>query len=94
MDVPSPDEIINGVKPKAKMVMHGPDGQQIQLTDDQERALGVIMSGMAFVFIGIKPTESGADFFRALHGDETDLRNARPFLDEQISKAFRKREIV
>ena len=36
----------------------------------------IAMDGMSFVVVGIKPTDSGADFFTAVHGDREDLRNA------------------
>lgn len=58
------------------------------LSPDQQKALGVILSGMAFVCVGIKPTASGADFFTALHGEPADLRNAQPHLERVIGNAY------
>lgn len=67
----------------------GPDG----LTDDQRKAAQIVISGMPFVIIGIKPTERGADFFTAVHGDATDLRNAQQHLEGVISRAFDRKGI-
>lgn len=67
----------------------GPDG----LTEDQRKAIQVILSGMTFVLIGIKPTDRGADFFTSLHGDATDLRNSQQHLDGVIARALSKRGI-
>lgn len=62
----------------------GPDG----LTEDQRKAVQVVLGGMSFVLIGIKPTDRGADFFTAVHGDAGELRNAQPHLDGVIARAF------
>ena len=67
----------------------GPDG----LTEDQRKAIQVILSGMTFVLIGIKPTDRGADFFTSVHGDAGELRNAQPHLDGVIARAFSKKNI-
>jgi hypothetical protein len=67
----------------------GPDG----LSEDQRKAVQVVLSGMPFVLIGIKATERGADFFTALHGDAADLRNAQPHLDGVIERAFARKGI-
>jgi hypothetical protein len=62
----------------------GADG----LTDDQRKAMQVILSGMSFILVGIKPTDRGADFFTAVHGEAHDLRNAQPHLDGVIARAY------
>jgi hypothetical protein len=62
----------------------GPDG----LTDDQRKAVQLVLSGMSFVMVAIKPTERGADFFTAVHGDAAELRNAQPHLDGVIGRAY------
>lgn len=67
----------------------GPDG----LTEDQRKAVGCILSGMPFVFVAIKPTDRGADFFTALHGDPTDLRNAQPHLEGVIARLYDRKGI-
>ena len=67
----------------------GSDG----LTEDQRKGIQVILSGMTFVLIGIKPSDRGADFFTSVHGDATDLRNAQPHLDGVIARAFSKRGV-
>ncbi len=63
------------------------------LTEDQQKAMQCIMSGMAFVFLGIKPTDSGADFFTSLHGDPTDLRNAQEHLPGVIERLYDRKGI-
>lgn len=67
----------------------GPDG----LSEDQRKAMQVVLSGMPFVLIGIKATERGADFFTAMHGEAADLRNAQPHLDGVIERAFARKGI-
>lgn len=57
------------------------------LSADQEKAIQVIMSGMSFACVGIKPTDQGADFFTAVEGDASDLRNALPHLEGVIERA-------
>ena len=63
------------------------------LSPDQEKALHVILSGMSFVCIGVKPSDGGADFFTAVEGDEDDLRNAQPHLEGVIERAFDRKGI-
>jgi len=58
------------------------------LSEDQRKALSIVMSGMPFVLVGIKATDSGADFFTALHGDDSDLRNAQSHLSGVIERAY------
>lgn len=68
----------------------GPDG----LTDDQRKAVQLVLSGMAFVCIGIKPTDRGADFFTAVDGDPSDLRNALDHLGGVIERAYGRKGLV
>jgi hypothetical protein len=63
------------------------------LSEDQRKALGIVLSGIPFVLIGIKPTPSGADFFTALGGDAADLRNARDHLDGVIDRAYTRKGV-
>ena len=67
----------------------GADG----LTDEQRKGIQIILGGMTFVLIGIKPTERGADFFTAVHGDATELRNAQGHLEGVIARAFSRKGI-
>jgi hypothetical protein len=67
----------------------GPDG----LTEDQRKAVQIVLSGMPFVLVGIKPTDRGADFFTAVHGDHTDLRNAQDHLPGVIERAYSRKGI-
>lgn len=62
----------------------GPDG----LTEDQRKAMQIVLSGMSFIVIGIKPSGGGADFFTAVQGDPAELRNAQDHLSGVIERAF------
>ncbi len=64
-----------------------------QLNEDQQKAINCILSGMTFVFLGIKPTDSGADFFTALHGEPPDLRNAQEHLPGVIARLYDRKGI-
>ena len=63
------------------------------LSEDQRKAISLVMSGMPFVLVALKPTESGADFFTAVHGDAGDLRNASSHLPGVIERAFARKGI-
>lgn len=63
------------------------------LSEDQRKAISLVMSGLPFVMVGIKPTESGADFFTAVHGEDGDLRNAASHLPGVIERAFARKGI-
>lgn len=60
---------------------------------EQQKALAIILGGMPFVLIGIKPTPSGADFFTAVHGDAADLRNAASHLPGVIERAYARKGV-
>ena len=75
-------------------VLRGPGGEVVSMSKDQEKALQCILGGMAFVFVGIQPTDRGADFFRAAHGDEADLRNAYDHIHNQVDKALAAKGIL
>jgi len=72
----------------------GPDGTGIILTPDQHKALSHILAGTAFVFIGIKETANGADFFTALHGEPAVLRNAQDELPAVIARLYTRRGVT
>ncbi len=74
---------------KAVEAPAGPDG----LTDDQRKAMQIVLSGMSFVVIGIKPSGGGADFFTAVQGDPTELRNAQDHLGGVIERALARKGI-
>jgi hypothetical protein len=74
---------------KSEAPVVGADG----LTDDQRKAMQIVLSGMPFVLIGIKPTASGADFFTAVSGEAADLRNAQDHLGGVIDRAFARKGI-
>lgn len=61
------------------------------LTADQEKALQVVMSGMSFVLVGIKPTDTGADFFTAIDGNADELRNAADHIAGVVDRLYTKR---
>ena len=61
------------------------------LSPDREKAIKLIMSGVSFILIGVKPAPTGADFFTALDGDATDLRNAESHLPEVIGRLYERK---
>jgi hypothetical protein len=58
------------------------------LSEDQRKAMQLVLSGMSFVMVGIKPTPSGADFFTAVHGNSDELSAAQDHLPGVIERAF------
>ena len=61
----------------------------MDLNEDQQKAVGIILSGQTFICIGIdQPASGGADFFTACHGDESFLRNAEGSLPDVIHRLF------
>ena len=58
------------------------------LSEAQHKAIGLILAGKPFVFIALSPTNTGCDFYRAVHGEKTDLQNAAPHLHAQLDKAL------
>lgn len=88
-----PDKIIPfpGMSPRNLGDKTPPQGVPIlpaNMTAQQQKAIVCITSGMPFVFVGIKPSDTGADFFTALHGNDTDLRNAQDHLPEVIQRLY------
>lgn len=75
--------------PAAAAPAVGADG----MTEDQRKAVQIVLSGMAFVLVGIKPTDRGADFFTAVHGEPSDLRNAQDHLSGVIARAYDRKGI-
>jgi hypothetical protein len=65
-----------------------PEEVTLLLTARQQKAVQIIASGMAFVIVGIKPDATGASFHTSLHGDHTDLRNAKDHLLEVIARLY------
>jgi len=49
---------------------------------------GALAGDLAVIVIAVRPADTGADFYTAIHGDPTDLRNARDHLDGVISRAY------
>ena len=99
----SDDNVIQfpGAKPKPKLDP-APAPQPVgrsqalnpaDLNEDQRKAIGIVLSGKAFVIVGIAPTQSGADFYTAVHGEKTDLRNAQAHLPDVIDRAFTRKGI-
>jgi hypothetical protein len=70
-----------------------PEDALAGLSEEQRKAIGIVLSGTAFVVVGIKPSERGADFFTAVAGDHTDLRNAQPHLAGVIERALSRKGV-
>lgn len=63
------------------------------ISAEQVKAIQLVQSGMSFICIAIKPTQGGADFFTAVHGDASELRNAQDNLGGVIDRAFSRKGI-
>ena len=89
---PAPEE------PESMFIqMQNPDGSlgpKIPMSKAQLKAMQLIMQGMTFVFVGLKPTQTGADFFTAVHGEHTDLRNASDEIPNIVARALHKEGII
>jgi len=64
------------------------------LSADQEKAVQLALSGLGFVMVAIKPTDGGADFFTAVHGDADQIAAAHPHLDGVIERALRRHGVI
>ncbi len=110
-DFPTPDELINNTyKPKPKPApqvgvsgMPKPSGFLIpaDITPQQHKAISIVLSGLPFVIVGIRPTttgedptHTGADFHTELSGDKDDLRAAGPELPGVIERLYGRNGIV
>jgi hypothetical protein len=85
--------------PGAKAPVEKPSDQMpvlpVDLNADQQKAIGIILSGQTFICIGIdQPASGGADFFTACHGDEGYLRNAEDHLPAVIHRLLVRKGIV
>lgn len=94
----SDDNVIQfpGAKPKSSPASEQkakPPRSPEDLTEEQRKAIGIIMSGRAFVLVGIEPTQTGADFYTAVYGEKNDLRNALSHLPDVIVRAFNRKGI-
>lgn len=69
-------------------------GKPIPLSPDQNKAMGLILSGMPFVLVAIRETDGGADFYTALHGEPTVLRNAQDELPAVIARLYAKKGVT
>jgi hypothetical protein len=78
-----------GAKPPAEKPSDQMPVLPVDLSADQQKAIGIILSGQTFICIGIdQPASGGADFFTACHGDESFLRNAEDSLPGVIRRLF------
>ena len=84
-----PDVAPTKPAPKGEAPAVGADG----LNEDQRKAMQIVLSGMPFVLVGIKATGGGADFFTAISGEPSDLRNAQDHLGGVIERAFSRKGI-
>ncbi len=102
-DFPTPDEIINGTyRPKSKLVPVPADSPRPvpELSEDQRKAISIIVNGLPFVCVGVKPTfgdpqqpntATGTDFFTAAGGDVESLRAAAPHIPGVLERLYAKR---
>jgi len=110
-DFPTPDELINNTykskpKPASQVGISGsPQAPGIpmpqNLSAEQRKAIAIIISGLPFVVVGIRPTAkgtdptpTGADFHTVLSGDKDTLRAAGPELPGVIERLYSRSGIV
>ncbi len=79
--------------PSAPELPPGVPPELANLSEEQRKAVSIVLSGMAFVLVGIKPSPSGADFFTAVHGEPSELRNAESHLPGVIERAYGRKGI-
>jgi len=69
-----------------------------ELPADIRKAAGILQAAledqMAFVIIGIKPSNDGADFYTAAYGEPGDLRNAYDHLPDLIQKLYVRKKLL
>lgn len=99
-DVESDDQVLAfpGAQSASQRDEHvsGPGPGEVgipDLTADQEKAIQIILSGMSFVCVGMKPAGDGADFFTAVHGKRGELHDAAPHLEGVIERAYKRHNI-
>jgi len=81
-------------KPKPG-VAPGSGAGRPQLNAAQTKAINLIMSGLPFVTVAIRPTsETGHDFFVSIDGNHDVLRLAQSELPRVIDRAFAREGIV
>jgi hypothetical protein len=59
-------------------------------TEEQGMA---ILAGTSFIFIGLKPSDKGMDFYTAMHGDPADLSMVQDDLPDVIGRLYTKKGI-
>ncbi len=95
-DVPTPDEIISGRKNAGltkRVFLVDQEGKPYPLNADQEKAFGIVLGGMAYLVVGVRPTigdrgNPGADFFTVTGGNPEHLRDAKCSLGDVIDRAY------
>ncbi len=90
---PTAKQILDAVDGIPRSLPAPPPPQEVKLSEDQQKAISLILAGHTFVFIAIRPTAGGADFLTALHGDRTDLRNAEGELPAVIERLYGRKGI-
>jgi len=96
---PTPDEIINGFGKKVEPTKLPPKTPENTLhpTEAQQKAIGIILSGLPFIVIGLNPTENGCDFHHELgfttKKDKSTLNDAKDHLPGVIERLYKKNGI-
>ncbi len=103
---PIPDQKISGHLPvPAGVPTPAPrtasvDGKPIKLDAEQQKAIEIVLSGMAYAIVGIKPTygdkdqpklATGSDFFTAARGDIETMRACSPHLAGVLERLYTNR---
>lgn len=86
-----------GVKKNDEEVLIPPpqiENGQIILSQAQQKAMNIVVSGMPFIVIGILPTGNGADIFSSLGGNKEELIKVYNKLGEILERAYEKENLL
>lgn len=76
------------------------------LSQDQQKAVSLAISGMPFVMIAMRPTQNegatksdaasatGSDIYTAIHGDKDTLRGMKDQFEGVLERQYKKRGII
>jgi hypothetical protein len=79
---------------ETKAMLVGPDGKPIPMDADQLKALDLIIKGLPFVFIAMKPTPNGCDFYSACSGPAQDLTDHYVELPAMIKSLYQRKGLL
>lgn len=77
-------------KEETGMVLRTPEGKSIPLSEQQAKAINIVLGPHPFILVGIRPEPggSGADIFTVLRGEKPELIKIHPQLGQVIDRAY------